>query len=308
MIKNKKINNLKMFFLQSQNNINEEDYEQLEKENETLKQENSLLNETMDRMEVQIKENKIFGNHYILGKKIHQREDGTEIYVSESRRLLPNLSYWEFNRKIDTDHVDSLKKVVKDGISIFEGVIDVLTCDNEFRICNGQHRVKALQELMEEDDSINFELIINVHYVESFDSERSNRIFLATNNTKNIEIRDKPQIKLQNICNRLRDKYPNSITMNKTGKANLHRLDKKQLYNLLQFNDTCNDPNNDEDYLFDKIVKLNIKLSNQSYEELFGSKRQSDRKKKIYDGAIRDGFYLGLKTETQLAILFNTEI
>jgi hypothetical protein len=138
--------------------------------------------------------------------------------------------------------------------------------------------------------------------------KEANEIFLATNNTKNVELRYLPQTKLQNICNRLIDRYPKSITNNKTGKANLHRLDKKQLYNLIQFNDSCNNENNTEDYLFEKIVSLNLKLSNQSYEELFGSKRTSQRKGKSYDGAQKEGFYLGLKNDTQLAILFQTFI
>ena len=295
-------------FLNSPKNQYEEDLVELEKENDNLLQENILLSHKLEITEHKLKQLNISDPHFILGKKLHQRKDGTEIYLSESRRLLPNLTPWEFNRKIDQDHVESLKKVVEDGSNIFEGVLDILTCDNEFRVCNGQHRVKALQELMEQDDSINFELLVYLHYVDSFDSERSNKIFLATNNTKNVEIRDRPQIKLQNICNRLKDKYPKSITNNRSGKANLHRLDKKQLYNLLQFNDSCNSQDNSEDYLFDKIVKLNTKLSNQSYEELFGSKRQSERKTKLYDGAIKDGFYLGLKSETQLAILFGNEI
>lgn len=292
------------------NQYEEEDFIELEKENDNLLKENILLSHKLEITEHKLKNfEKLNENpHFILGKKLHQRKDGTEIYLSESRRLLPNLTPWEFNRKIDQNHVESLKKVVEDGSDIFEGVLDILTCDNEFRVCNGQHRVKALQELMEQDDSINFELLVHLHYVESFNSERSNKIFLATNNTKNVEIRDRPQIKLQNICNRLKDKYPKSITNNRSGKANLHRLDKKQLYNLLQFNDSCNSPDNSEDYLFDKIVKLNTKLSNQSYEELFGSKRQSERKTKLYDGAIKDGFYLGLKSETQLAILFGNGI
>ena len=290
------------------NQYEEEDFIELEKENDNLLQENILLSHKLEITENKLKQLNISDPHFILGKLLHKRKDGTEIYLSESRRLLPNLTPWEFNRKIDQDHVESLKKVVEGGSNIFEGVLDILTCDNVFRVCNGQPRVKALQELMEQDDSINFELLVHLHYVESFDSERSNRIFLATNNTKNVEIRDRPQIKLQNICNRLKDKYPKSITNNRSGKANLHRLDKKQLYNLLQFNDSCNSPDNSEDYLFDKIVKLNTKLSNQSYEELFGSKRQSERKTKLYDGAIKDGFYLGLKSETQLAILFDNEI
>jgi hypothetical protein len=117
-------------------------------------------------------------------------------------------------------------------------------------------------------------------------------------------MRDNPQTKFQNICNRLKDRYPGGITSNKSGKANLHRLDKKQLYNLMQYNEYFNDETNVEDVLFQKIIELNTELSTSSYETLLG--RRGVKKDKRYHGACKDNFYMGLVTETQLAIMFQT--
>ena len=297
------------FLFSSARTVPEEEYYELQEEYEQLKEENDLFNEIILSKDKELEgfKKKELEKHLFLGQLLYTREDNVRVYLSECRRLIPNLVPWEYNRKIDDEHVQALQKIIPEK-KFLEGFIDLLECNGELCVVNGQHRTQAMKNIMEEVDQFNYNLMVNVHPVESFDSVEANEIFLATNNTKNVELRDRPQTKLQNICNRLMDKYPKSITNNKTGKANLHRLDKKQLYNLIQFNDSCNNENNTEDYLFEKIVSLNFKLSNQSYEELFGSKRTSQRKDKSYDGAQKEGFYLGLKNETQLAILFQTFI
>jgi hypothetical protein len=297
------------FLFSSARTVPEEEYEELQDENEQLKEENYLFNEIIRMKDKELEgfKKEVLEKHLFLGKLLHTREDNVRVYLSECRRLIPNLVPWEYNRKIDYEHVSALQKIIPEK-KFLEGFIDLLECDGELCVVNGQHRTQAMRNIMESNDQFNYDLMVNVHPVSSFDSKEANEIFLATNNTKNVELRDRPQTKLQNICNRLMDRYPKSITNNKTGKAKLHRLDKKQLYNLIQFNDSCNDENNNEDYLYEKIVSLNLKLSNQSYEELFGSKRTSQRKDKIYDGAQKEGFYLGLKNDTQLAILFQTFI
>ena len=288
-------------------------------ENEQLRSKNKELKNTIHHMADQIQKlidkNNILelknasqieeknNDHIFLGKFLYERKDNVMIYVAECRKLIPNIIPWQYNRKLDDNHVEDLKNIILKKES-FEGNIDILKCGDELCIVNGQHRVKALQNIMDQDSSFTMEVIVNLHNVSSFDSSEANDIFNATNNTKNVETRDRPDIKLQNICNRLIDKFPKGIKNNPTGKATLHRMDKKQFYNLIQYNDSFNDENNSEDYLFNRIVELNTKLSNQSFEELFNTKRTSKHRRKRYDGAVKDGFYLGLKDETQLAILF----
>ena len=288
-------------------------------ENEQLRSKNKELKNTIHHMADQIQKlidkNNILelknasqieeknNDHIFLGKFLYERKDNVMIYVAECRKLIPNIIPWQYNRKLDDNHVEDLKNIILKKES-FEGNIDILKCGDELCIVNGQHRVKALQNIMDQDSSFTMEVIVNLHNVSSFDSSEANDIFNATNNTKNVETRDRPDIKLQNICNRLIDKFPKGIKNNPTGKATLHRMDKKQFYNLIQYNDSFNDENNSEDYLFNKIVELNTKLSNQSFEELFNTKRTSKQRRKRYDGAVKDGFYLGLKDEKQLATLF----
>jgi len=237
----------------------------------------------------------------ILGKLLYTRPDEVRIYVSEARRLISNVSHWQFNRALDEEHVDNLEKIISEN-AYLEGSIDLLESKDGLCVVNGQHRVEALQRILIKDDKFKHDLIVNVHPVESFDCERANEIFRATNNIKNVETRDKPQEKIQNICKRIRDRYPQAITENKSGKAKLHRMDLKELYNILQYNDECNDPNKTEDQLFQKFVDLNTKLSNTSYKDLLG--RQTDKKDKMYDGACRENFYFGLLKDTKRNIEF----
>ena len=241
--------------------------------------------------------------HIFLGKLIHQRPDNVKIYASSTKRLFPNVTPWVFNRLLDLEHVKKLQTIMNEK-ACFEGNIDILGCNGELCVVNGQHRVEAIKELMKEDEKFDREVIVNVHPVSSFESEEANEIFRATNNNKNVEMRDNPQTKFQNICNRLKDRYPGVITSNKSGKANLHRLDKKQIYNLMQYNEYFNDETNTEEVLFQKIIELNTEYSNKSYDELLG--RRGAKKDKLYNGACKDNFYLGLHTENQLAVLFQS--
>lgn len=237
----------------------------------------------------------------ILGKLLYTRPDEVRIYVSEARRLISNVSHWQFNRALDDEHVNNLEKIISEN-AYLEGSIDLLESKDGLCVVNGQHRVDALQRILNTDDTFKHDLIVNVHPVESFDCERANEIFRATNNIKNVETRDKPQEKIQNICKRIQARYPHAITENKSGKAKLHRMDLKELYNILQYNDECNDPNKTEDQLFQKFVDLNTKLSNTSYKDLLG--RQTEKKDKMYDGACRENFYFGLLKDTKRNIEF----
>ena len=142
-------------------------------------------------------------DHIFLGKFLYERKDNVMIYVAECRKLIPNIIPWQYNRKLDDNHVEDLKNIILKKES-FEGNIDILKCGDELCIVNGQHRVKAFQNIMDQDSSFTMEVIVNLHNVSSFDSSEANDIFNATNNTKNVETRDRPDIKLQNIIKYVR--------------------------------------------------------------------------------------------------------
>ena len=280
-----------------------------------LEKHNEYLTAMVDYYELKLKEEKVKKeeetnknkDHVFLGKHIHTRNDGVKYYVAKTKQFIPNIVPWQYNRPLNLEHVNELKELIIKGV-ILEGNIDVLECDGHLCVVNGQHRIEAMKAITESDSKFNVELTVYVHHVDSFESDKANDIFNATNNIKNVEMRDRPQKKLQNLCIQIKNKFPDSITKNKSGKANLHRMDIKQLYNLMQYNDYFMDEKNDEDKLFNDIIQMNTEFSNMSFEELFGTKRTkniSEKKKKIYEGAINDNFYLGIKSDTQMAIEFH---
>lgn len=279
---------------------NDDLFQEIQSLNYKLQGENEYLKYLLSEKEEDI----VSEEHRFLGKLIYIRPDGVKIYASNSKQLIPNIQHWYFNRPLNNEHVKSLVKVSLDK-KCLEGVIDILESEeDELCVVNGQHRVESIKEISKNDDKFNQVLIVNVHPVKSFDSDEAEKIFLATNNIQNVEMRDRPQKKLKNICNRMVLRYPNGITKNPSGKANLHRMDIKELYNLLQYNETFLDENNSEDYLFEKLVELNTELSNMSYEDIFGSKRKTEKKDKLYAGAHKDNFYLGVQKSNQFAITF----
>ena len=274
---------------------------------ETLQKENEYLIAMNDYYQLKLKEEKEdIDDHIFLGKHIHTRNDDVKYYVAKTRQFIPNIVPWQYNRSLNLEHVNELKELIINNV-VLEGNIDVLECDGDLCVVNGQHRVEAMKGITENDSTFNTEITVYVHPVDSFESDKANEIFNATNNIKNVEMRDRPQKKLQNICTKLKNNFKDSITKNKTGRANLHRMDIKQLYNLMQYNDYFMDEKNNEDKLFNDIIQMNKEFANMSFEQLFGTKRKkniSEKKRKIYEGAINDNFYLGIKSDTQMAIEF----
>lgn len=274
---------------------------------ENLHKQIEYLTAMVDYYELKLEEEKEgIKDHIFLGKHIHTRKDGVKYYIADTKRFIPNVVPWQYNRPLNQEHVYELKELIIQNITM-EGNIDVLECGGELCVVNGQHRIEAMKSITENDSTFNSEITVYVHPVDSFESDKANDIFNATNNIKNVEMRDRPQKKLQNICSKLKKNYPGIVTNNKSGKANLHRMDIKQFYNLMQYNEYFMDEQNNEETLFNDIIKMNTEFSNMSFEQLFGTKRTkniSEKKKKVYDLAIKDNFYLGIKTETQMAIEF----
>jgi len=275
---------------------------------EDLQKQNEYLTAMVDYYELKLDEEKEgIKDHIFLGRHIHTRNDGVKYYIADTKRFIPNVVPWQYNRPLNQEHVNELKELILQKITM-EGNIDVLECNGELCVVNGQHRVEAMKSITEKDSTFNAEITVYVHPVDSFESDKANEIFNATNNIKNVEMRDRPQKKLQNICSKLMKKYPGTVTKNKSGKANLHRMDIKQFYNLMQYSDHFLDEKNNEESLFDDIIKMNTEFSNMSFEQLFETKRTkniSEKKKKVYDLAIKDNFYLGIKSDIQMAFEFS---
>ena len=83
----------------------------------------------------------------------------------------------------------------------------------------------------------------------------------------------------------------------------MHRIDKKEIYNTMQMNEVFISEKYDEKQLFDKIVEKNNELSCKPYLEFFG-KSKTEKNRKLWENAIKSGFYIGLKKGSRLGLLF----
>ena len=283
-------NTQKYINLEKDNLILEKDNEDLLITNNQLKYEKNELEKKYDRLHT-FKETG-FKQHIFLGKKLYKRQDKVKIYASSCRTLFPNLSPWDYNRPIDENHKLKLKEIILKK-RFLEGYFDIIKCDDNLAIVNGQHRYSAILDIMKEDHLFDMEIFCNVHEVKGFDSEEATKIFLSTNNIKNVKLSDNPQKKLMNVCERLMKQFPDGIKSNKSETATLHRIDKKELYNTMQMNEKLSNDDMSEDDLYDKMIVINNKLSLKPYKDLFKSK--SSRNIKMWEGAHKSGFFIGLK-------------
>ncbi len=290
-----------MLSMFSHHNLTDKDnkIKELEEDNHLLEQQNEFLQE-------QVSEFINPTQHIILGKLLDKRDDGVCLYKSSARKICRNVETWSWNRAIDEDHISSLEQIILSK-ECLEGTMDLLFDGENFCIVNGQHRHKAYCNIIDEDVHFDQDIYVNVHPVSSFDSDQANNVFTSTNNIKNVEMKDNPEIKIQNVCRRLHDAFPKGITKNQGGKATLWRKDVKELYNLFQYNDEFNDPQNSENYLYDKIIELNLLESKKGVKEFFpsmrkGKSKENEKRMKKYNGATDSGFFLGMLSENQLAI------
>jgi hypothetical protein len=276
-------------------------YDQLDKDNQDLCIQNNELKQTIRKLESKLQTKpETSPSHLFLGKLLHTNSHNIRLYVSRCRTLFPNLTPWDFNRPIDRDHQTKLTQIILDK-GYLEGSFDLIECRDKLAIVNGQHRYQALLDIMKSNPQFDMEIYCNVHPVPSFEDSLATDVFLSTNNIKNVELKDNPQEKLQNVCLRLMKQFPDGIKSNKSGRANLHRLDLKELYNVLQVNESFTDDSLTEQMMYDKLIQINHKLSLKPYTYFF--KRRSQRSDKLYQGACDCGFYLGLKKGGSLGMI-----
>ena len=145
------------FLFSTARTVPEEEYLELQDEYEQLKEENDLFNEIISSKNEQLEKFKNPEKHLFLGQLLYTREDNVKIYLSECRRLIPNLVPWEYNRRIDEGHVKSLQKIILEK-KFMEGFIDILECSGNLCVVNGQHRIQAMRNIMEDIDQFNYNI------------------------------------------------------------------------------------------------------------------------------------------------------
>ena len=205
----------------------------------------------------------ILGLNNILKYKIWKKYDAYIYNIQKDSQkdisIINKLRIWNCNRYLDDARKDEIKKFLDDENPIMLEPIHILM-DNKFRgvVINGQHRLKAITELINEKPNYKIDIDICVIKLNKFevipDTPHSTieEIFKIINQSYNIanstyENNRKMEYIGIKIANLLCVKYPDNIIAKTTAKTTRHpRISMKEL----------------KDKLVETMIKMNLTQPN----------------------------------------------
>ena len=211
-----------------------------------------------------------------------------KIYRTSSRDFVNNIKMWACQRDLNISHVKNLELSILDRGYLL-GTFKVIRNKNgEIRLIDGQHRVTALQNIMDHDAKFDCDSIIELYEVESFEDEEATKLFLDANNTLNITKKD-TNLDLQKVLRYFVKEYPGIIVDVKEGsRCNRPRINKRLLAGKLRelvINYDC-------EKIIKAISEYNKKLGRVSKEMLI--RKCGTYSDNMYDIAKENGCFLGL--------------
>ena len=212
-----------------------------------------------------------------------------KIYQTSSREFVNNIKMWACQRDLNTLHVKNLQQSILDRGYLLGTFKVIRNKKCEIRLIDGQHRVAALQNIMDNDAKFYCDSIIELYEVDSFENEESIKLFFDANNTLNITGKDITNSTLQSVLQHFVNEYPQIFIDVKEGKrCNRPRINKrlfvtklKQL--ILDY---------DQETIIKSITEYNLKMGRMSYEVL--NRKCGSYSTKMYDLAKENGCFLGL--------------
>ena len=212
-----------------------------------------------------------------------------KIYQTSSREFVNNIKMWACQRDLNALHVKNLEQSILDRGYLL-GTFKVIRDKNlDIRLIDGQHRVAALQNIMDTNAKFDCDSIIELYEVDSFENEESIKLFFDANNTLNINGTDTTNSNLQRVLQHFVNEYPGIFVDVKEGKrCNRPRINKrifvtklKQL--ILEY---------DQETIIKTISEYNKKMGRFSNEVLI--RKCGSYSTKMYDVAKENGCFLGL--------------
>jgi hypothetical protein len=151
-----------------------------------------------------------------------------KIYQTSSREFVNNIKMWACQRDLNDLHVKNLEQSILDRGYLL-GTFKVIRDKNlDIRLIDGQHRVSALQNIMDTNSKFDCDSIIELYEVDSFENEESIKLFFDANNTLNINGTDTTNSNLQRVLQHFVNEYPGIFVDVKEGKrCNRPRINKR---------------------------------------------------------------------------------
>jgi len=243
----------------------------------------------------------LLGN-YIFRNSIYS------IYIITSDNLLLIDKHWSYNRGIDIKHYekisDELQKMKKPFLI---GSIKIVKDSmNNFRIIDGQHRIKAIREVKLNKPEFIMDVQIDVYPVAdcNYDSEIST-LFKLANSNKNVSESEIPNDIIIKAIDSLKTRhFPKKILDKKKGqRANHPNITTNELYECIKESNIIIEYDLDEKSLIDAIVNYNIKCCSSTFEELFS--KDNKKNKLLFERAKRNKFFLGLKRGQNRCLMYD---
>jgi hypothetical protein len=210
-----------------------------------------------------------------------------KLYTSD-RDFITNIKMWACQRDLNEEHVLVLKEsIIFRGYML--GTFKVIR-DKHGEICciDGQHRIEALKQIMQNNSKFNCDITIEVYDVQQFESEEATKLFLDANCVLNM-VNLEPNAMIQRIIKELNREYPGIIIDVLEGRrCNRPRINKRLLVRKLRELVI----NYDESVIINSIKDLNNRMG--MWSTPVRNKKCGNTSKIILDAVKENGCYMGL--------------
>lgn len=252
----------------------------------------------------------------IFNKPLEVQQWGENMIVSYHFKSIRDvgayLSTWCFNRKLDKDHKNKIKKaLLASPHPHLLGTIQLIRDkQKKCKVINGQHRIASIQEIIDEDIDMKFDMKvmfevydINIDDLDDIDNNSTiEDIFKIANNSLNFKPIDDHDILCQQIVIHMLkdDTLKKGIVDKAEGRVNKPRISTKELYeqfkeHLKSSNLTLTIPE-----IIIKIKKINLEISKVEHLKLFGRNNPSEKKLRQLAKARELGFYLNMECKMSI--------
>lgn len=223
-----------------------------------------------------------------------------ELFVYDVRTLFPLVDNWSFNRSVRQHHVQSIYEDLKGMRTphLLGSIKVVRNPDGDHRIIDGQHRLLAIRKILEEDETMlwNMDVIVELYHVDNIDC--GNEVFdlyMKANRNMNVTNEDALDVAIIDIVHALsRDTILSAGIVDKQdGSVYRPRISKKDLYEQfkLHYKPAEHIP---VDRVVVRVNEINRKLGLLSLRHLFGE-RCGDRAKVQRKKAEEYRFFLNMR-------------
>lgn len=232
-------------------------------------------------------------------------------HFASIKDVAPHLSSWCFNRKMDEGHKNKIKSdLLKQQTPHLMGCIQMvrdkkLNC----RVINGQHRLRAVQEILADDidQKFHMSLMFEIYDCEIDDLDDMSDvsihntiegIFKIANNNLNIKPeQDHDLLCKQIVIAMMNDQVLKVGIIDKTsGTVHKPKITAKLLFENFKAHFASEKMKCSVPDLIIKIKKINAQISTMPFIKLFGRYTPATYKQKQFERATKLGFYLNLES------------